>query len=380
MLPYLASNLVQYFGPLRLLVSNAMLICFALYSGFLLTLFLLPKCYKFLPQDRGREFTISAELAKGKPTGAGVVFISIFVIIAFLFTRVTLLQACIIILTWLTMLTGFLDDKSAHGWGEYRKALLDLAICVLAALALYFLKDGLGATATSVATASANIGASSASFATTSTVAPVYFWLPFYAKTVAVHPVLFIALSVVILWTSINTTNCTDGVDGLSSTLVLIGLGVIGFILYFVLGHRNISEYLLVPHLQQGAQWGIITFALCGVLLGYLWHNAFPSKVLMGDAGSRALGFFIGCMVIVSRNPFLLLATSSIILVNGGMGLLKVALLRFFNIRIFSNVRFPLHDHMRKNCNWSPTQVLLKFMILQLLISAAVLGIIFKVR
>jgi phospho-N-acetylmuramoyl-pentapeptide-transferase len=100
----------------------------------------------------------------------------------------------------------------------------------------------------------------------------------------------------------------------------------------------------------------------------------------MGDAGSRALGYFIGVGVMVSGNPFIILATSSIILINGGMGLLKVFLLRFFKIKIFENIRFPLHDHMRKNRGWSPTQVLLKFMILQLLITCAIMGIFLKVR
>ena len=114
--------------------------------------------------------------------------------------------------------------------------------------------------------------------------------------------------------------------------------------------------------------------------MGYLWHNAFPSKCLMGDAGSRALGYFIGVGVMISGNPFIIIATSSIIMINGGMGLLKVFLLRFFKIKIFENIRFPLHDHMRKNRGWSPTQVLLKFMILQILITCAIMGIFLKVR
>ena len=114
--------------------------------------------------------------------------------------------------------------------------------------------------------------------------------------------------------------------------------------------------------------------------MGYLWHNAYPSHVLMGDAGSRALGFFIGIGVMVSGNPFLILATSSVIFINGGMGLVKVALKRFLHISFFPNVRFPLHDHMRKNHDWSPTQVLLKFMMIQILVTLAILGVIFKIR
>lgn len=356
MLYYIGSLIINSFGPARLLQSYTVLIGLSLFVGFSLCYFILPKCFKFLPSDRGREFTLTAEAAKGKPTGGGIVFISIFVVTVLLFVPVDLLQVSILILTWLTMLTGFLDDRSITSWGEYLKGALDLVICVAASFVLYYLNqrvvDGQG----------------------------IQFWLPFISTPVTIAPWLFIAISTVLLWMSINTTNCTDGVDGLSGTLVLIGLITMGVIFYFILGHKEISAYLLVPHLKDGATWGVMCFALSGVLMGYLWHNAFPSRVLMGDAGSRALGFFIGICVIVSGNPFLIIATSSIIFINGGMGLIKVFLLRFFKIHVFKNIRFPLHDHMRKSREWSPTQVLIKFMILQVLITIALLGIIFKIR
>ena len=208
----------------------------------------------------------------------------------------------------------------------------------------------------------------------------LFFWLPFISGNVHVPVWLYVIIVVILLWASVNTTNCTDGVDGLSSSLVLLALLVLGVIFYVVLGHVDISEYLLVPHLADGASWAIMTFCLAGVLMGYLWHNAFPSSVLMGDAGSRALGFYIGVIVLVTKNPLIFLATSSIIFIDGGMGLLKVALKRFCHISIFENVRFPLHDHMRKNRGWSPTQVLIKFITLQLLITVALLGIFFKIR
>ena len=356
MLYYIGSLFVNSFGPARLLQSYTVLIGLSLFAGFALTYFILPKCFRFLPSDRGREFTLTAEAAKGKPTGGGVVFITIFVLTVVIFVPLDLLQLSILILTWLTMLTGFLDDRSITSWGEYLKGALDLVICVAASFILYFLNEKV------------------------TNGQPIQFWLPFVTKPVTIAPWLFITISTVLLWMSINTTNCTDGVDGLSSTLVLIGLITMGIIFYFILGHKEISAYLLVPHLKDGATWGLMCFTLSGVLMGYLWHNAFPSKVLMGDAGSRALGFFIGVCVIVSGNPFLIIATSSIIFINGGMGLIKVFLLRFFKIHVFKNIRFPLHDHMRKSRSWSPTQVLIKFMILQVLITIALLGIIFKIR
>ena len=358
MLYYLGQYLQTFFGPARLFQSYAVLITIALYLGFFLSVKLIPKFYDFLPHDRGREFTLkdNAEAAKGKPTGAGFVFVTIFVLLCFLLVPFSVTRGLIVLLTWLTMLTGFLDDRSVTSWGEYLKGFLDLLISVVASFILYYgLKklspDGV-----------------------------VRFWLPFISNHLAVNPVVYIIISTILLWASINTTNCTDGVDGLSSSLVLIALLTLGAAFYFIFGHIGISSYLLVPHFSAGANWAIMIFAMSGVLMGYLWHNAFPSKCLMGDAGSRALGFFIGVCVMVSGNPFMILATSSIIFINGGMGLLKVFLLRFFKIKIFENIRFPLHDHMRKNRGWSPTQVLLKFMIMQILITIAMFGLFFKIR
>lgn len=340
------------FGPLRLLQSYTVLISIGLLLGFLLTVFLLPKFYARLPKDRGREFTVNPEAAVGKPTGAGIVFISIFIACVFLLIKPDITQILILILTFAVMMTGFLDDRAVKSWGEYLKGALDLVLAVIAGAVIFYINfDG-----------------------------KVSFWLPFISSPIAIPPAVFFIVSVIVLWVSINTTNCTDGVDGLSGTLILMAFTALGIVFYFVLGHIKVATYLLVPNIPNGAQWAVMIFTLCGVITGYLWHNAFPSKVLMGDAGSRALGFFMGVLVIISRNPLIILMTSGMILINGGTGIVKVALLRFFKIKIFKNVRFPLHDHMKKNLQWSPTQVLIRFVILQILIMLVFFGILFKIR
>ena len=137
MIYYLGGYLQQFWGPARLLQSYIVLISLTLYSGFFLSFKLIPKMYKFLPHDRGREFTINAEVAKGKPTGAGVIFITMFVLLCIIFVPLNFFQCGIIFLTWLTMLTGFLDDKSISSWGEYLKGFLDLVICVAASILIY---------------------------------------------------------------------------------------------------------------------------------------------------------------------------------------------------------------------------------------------------
>ena len=337
---------------MRLLQSYIVLISLGVFLGFLITVFLLPHFYSKLPKDRGREFTINPEASAGKPTGAGVVFITVFIVCVFILIKPSLTQSLMLLLTFAVMMTGFLDDRSVKPWGEYLKGSLDLILSLIMSVIIFYVYFK----------------------------GSVIFWLPFTSDFIVVSPPVFFIVSTLVLWVSINITNCTDGVDGLSGALILMALISFGIIFYFVLGHVKVAAYLLVPNIATGAKWAVMIFTLCGVLIGYLWHNAHPSSVLMGDAGSRALGFFIGVLVIISGNPFILLMTSGMILINGGTGILKIVLLRFFKIRIFKNIRFPLHDHMKKNLQWSPAQILIRFMILQILITIVFLGILFKVR
>ena len=183
-----------------------------------------------------------------------------------------------------------------------------------------------------------------------------------------------------LIWVTINSTNATDGVDGLSGSLSAMALVFLGTILYGVLGHKDVSAYLLLPHYANGPAWAMLAFSMIGCLASYLWYNCNPSVVLMGDAGSRPIGLLLGVLVLASGNPFLVFVVATVVLVNGGTGLLKVALLRFFRIPIFRNVRYPLHDHMRKNLGWSNTQVLVRFMLLQAVGTPLLLMLLLKLR
>ena len=108
----------------------------------------------------------------------------------------------------------------------------------------------------------------------------------------------------------------------------------------------------------------------------------------MGDAGSRFLGMLVGAAVLVAGNPMLIIALSPIVLVNGGGGLAKLVLLRLakrvgFDIgedAAIRRIRFPLHDHCKKNLGWSNAQVLMRFTLLQLVVMPLLLLIIVKVR
>jgi phospho-N-acetylmuramoyl-pentapeptide-transferase len=229
---------------------------------------------------------------------------------------------CLIVIE---MFTGFFDDAAEKPWGEYLKGFLDLLVAVVVAIVYLHYNSN------EVTLAFLNIS----------------FTIP---------PVLFALLTIVLVWASINVTNCSDGVDGLSGTLTIVSLMTI-FAVDNLMGNADDFSFC------------ILLFAVC--LLGYLWYNATPSKLLMGDAGSRAMGIFIAIAALKSGCPFLYIPAAAMLIIDGGLGLVKVFLLRFLKIHILKNTTTPIHDHVRKNLGWSNAQVVFRFGIIQIVISLA---------
>ncbi len=298
--------------------------------AYLLTSFLLAIGMNKLPRDHGREFAHDGGLSAGKPRGAGFVFILVFVLAALVFGNVDREMTIYLILTVAAMMTGYLDDCAKVSWGELRKGLLDLMIAIMTAVTMV------------------NFNGSDVLIAVT-------------GQVIALPPVLYGVLAIVLVWGSINVTNCADGVDGLSGTLTSITL----FTIYMIMNSTGTAPEF---------SYTILLFIAC--ILGYLWFNATPSRLLMGDAGSRAMGLFIAIAIMKSGYPFLYLLAAFVLMVDGGIGLVKVSLLRFLHIKILTKVRTPLHDHVRKNLGWSNAQTVFKFAIIQIMISAAVVWLV----
>lgn len=308
---------------------NTVMLIGALLS-FVLTFIALRLFEKKLPTDGGREFAVDGTKSIGKPRGAGIVFILVFTVISLFFTEISLEKLLYYLLIIFCMLTGFLDDASANPWGEMKKGILDLVVSVMTAL-VYVYHNG----------------------------SDVHFALA--GVSVHLHPVIFTVLAVMLVWASINVTNCCDGVDGLCGTLSITSCVSI-FALAFMLGNLE----------KVGS--GILFMIMA--LLAYLWYNSTPSRLLMGDAGSRAIGVFLAISVLLSGAPFMFLILCLIIILDGGLGLFKVTFIRVFKVNPMKNIRTPLHDHFRKKGGWSNTQVVNRFMILQALISLIALGMV----
>ena len=123
--------------------------------------------------------------------------------------------------------------------------------------------------------------------------------------------------------------------------------------------------------IRNGADgFNFSTLMFVATLFAYLWFNANPSSLMMGDAGSRAMGMVIALAALKTGSPFIYIPASVVMLVDGGLGLVKVSMKRFLHIKIFWNIRTPVHDHMRKNRGWSNTQVDYRFAIVQAFVSA----------
>lgn len=300
--------------------------------AFIATCLMLWRGNGILPKDAGREFAHDGKLSAGKPRGAGFIFVMVFVITSAFFSKINSEIIIYLILVVAAMLTGFLDDCSKSPWGEYKKGFLDLVIAVMLAITFLNFNEN------TILLASVN-------------------------KYITIPEWLFGILIVILVWASINVTNCSDGVDGLSGTLTIITLLSI-YVIDFIKGMDSDFAYL------------ILIFVIS--ILGYLWFNATPSEMLMGDAGSRAMGLFISIAVLKTGSPILYLLVAGMLIIDGGLGLIKVALLRFLKIKILKNVRTPIHDHVRKVWGWSNTHTVYRFSIIQVILSMIAIFLVIK--
>lgn len=292
-------------------------------SAFAATCFMISRISGYLPKDHGRDYAVEGQKSIGKPRGAGIIFVLVFAVSMLLFSGLSIELCIYLMLVVIEMLTGFFDDTAEKPWGELKKGLLDLAVAT--AVAITYLQYN------------------------SSTI-------EIMGRQITFPPVLFAVCAVALVWISINVTNCADGVDGLSGTLTIITLTTI-----YVINEINDKG--------KGISFPILLFMVC--ILGYLWYNASPSRLLMGDAGSRAMGVFISIAILKSGSPLLYIPAAFVILMDGGLGLVKLSLIRLFRIRILKNTLTPLHDHVRKKLGWSNTQTVFRFAIIQIVISLA---------
>jgi phospho-N-acetylmuramoyl-pentapeptide-transferase len=201
-------------------------------------------------------------------------------------------------------------------------------------------------------------------------VPPNWTMVPFFADWVAVFwaPFYVVFVAIVISGTS-NTVNLTDGLDGLAAGLGAIAVATFGIFAY-IIGRFDASEYLGLLYLPGAGELSIFAAALAGAAIGFLWYNAHPAEVFMGDTGSMALGGAIGVMAILLKTEFLLVIVGGVFVLEGLSVILQTGYFKFTARKYGAGRRIfrmaPLHHHFEK-LGWAESKVVIRFWILGIL-------------
>ncbi len=199
---------------------------------------------------------------------------------------------------------------------------------------------------------------------------PTATMVPFFAdlqlRFFAPAYVLFV---VVVLAGTSNTVNLADGLDGLAAGLTAIAAVVFGVFAY-VIGRVDLSAYLGLFYLPGAGELTIFAVALAGAAIGFLWFNAHPASVFMGDTGSLALGGAIGTVAVLLKTEFLLMIVGGVFVVEGASVIVQRGYFAYTKRRFGEGRRVflmaPIHHHFEKK-GWPESQVVIRFWILGVL-------------
>jgi len=198
--------------------------------------------------------------------------------------------------------------------------------------------------------------------------------LPFFKYVlVQLHPILYLGFVTFVVTASSNAVNLTDGLDGLAAGLTVIAAAAFAFCAY-VFGRIDYSDYLLVYYLRGAGELAVFCAALMGAALGFLWYNAHPSEVFMGDTGSLAIGGAFGTVAILLKSEFLLLLIGAVFAAETLSVIIQTIVFRWRTIRhgreyarqhrVFRMA--PLHHHFEQ-LGWSESKIVTRFYIIAIM-------------
>jgi len=179
----------------------------------------------------------------------------------------------------------------------------------------------------------------------------------------------YIVFAVLVIVGSSNAVNLTDGLDGLAMGPVMIAATAYLLVSY-VAGHKALSEYLLIPYIQGAGELSVFCGAMVGAALGFLWFNAHPASVFMGDIGSLPLGAALGAVAVVAKHELLLILVGGIFVVEALSVIFQVGSYKWRGKRIFRMA--PLHHHFELS-GWAEPKIVVRFWIISVVL--ALLGL-----
>ncbi|MCM8773975.1 MAG: phospho-N-acetylmuramoyl-pentapeptide-transferase [Candidatus Omnitrophica bacterium] len=283
---------------------------------------------------------------KGTPTMGGVLIIFAVFVSSLLWTRWDNSFVLYALLTMLCLgLVGLRDDfikaKRGKGLGRGEKLFLQILVALILSLVIFSDRD-------------------------VSTI--LYF--PFLKNLFIDLGYLYIFWSMLVLVSTSNAVNFTDGLDGLAIGTVISNCLVFAVISYIV-GNIKFAQYLFIPYVKEAGELSIICASLVGAGLGFLWFNSYPAQIFMGDVGALSLGGVIGMLALLTKKEFLLIFTGGIFVIEA-----LTVVLQIFSVRLRGKKMFraaPLHLHLQL-LGWSESKVVIRLWILSIIL--AVLSLI----
>jgi len=191
--------------------------------------------------------------------------------------------------------------------------------------------------------------------------------VPFFKDTLLEFGWMFVAFAVLVMVGASNSVNLTDGLDGLAIVPVMIAAGVFALIAYLV-GHSVFANYLQIHHVKGTGELAIFCGAIVGAGLGFLWFNAPPAKVFMGDTGSLSLGAALGAVSVITKHELVLAIVGGLFVLETVSVIVQVLSYRLTGKRVFAMA--PLHHHFEKK-GWAESTIVIRFWIIASILALA---------
>jgi len=275
----------------------------------------------------------------GTPTMGGTLIILSFVISVFVWQEINLFYTWIIFLTALGLgILGFMDDflkitrKNSDGLRASVKLSGQVIVSFFVMLLIYYFRND----------------------------QTTLLYVPFVKTAVTDLGVLYIPFGMLLIIGMSNAVNLTDGLDGLASGLTIIALIALSFLVYLS-GHSEFAKYLFIPFLPGTSELTISTTALLGAVVGFLWFNAHPAEVMMGDTGSLTLGGLLAVFSILIKKEILLLIIGGVFVMETVSVIIQVLYYKRTGRRVFKMA--PIHHHFELS-GWAESKVVTRFWIL----------------
>lgn len=317
---------------------------YALVTALLISLLLGPWIIKKLKKgkigQKIRDDGPQSHLTKsGTPTMGGILILTAILIAIILWQDIDIHFTWILLLTVLGFgMIGFVDDyfkikrESSIGLRAGLKWICQVGLAVVIAILLY----SMGSKETTL------------------------LYIPFIKENVADLGFLFIPFAVLVLLGASNAVNLTDGLDGLATGLILM-VAIPFAVLAYVTDNQTVAEYLNIPFVQNCGELSIAALAIIGACLGFLWFNAHPAEIMMGDTGSLALGGMIGVMALILKKEILLVIIGGVFVIETFSVIIQVLYYKCTKKRVFKMA--PLHHHFEL-MGWKESKVVTRFWIL----------------